>query len=940
MPPHALAELLLTLVARAQADAATTKVDEAAEATKVLDGILERVVAAQKVYAKFTQEQVDTIFEAVATAACMQRIQLAQMAFEDTGMGVMEDKVIKNQFASEFIYNKYRYERTCGLIHEDAANGFSQYAEPLGVIAGIIPTTNPTSTTIFKCLLALKTRNAIVVSPHPRAQRCTAAAAKICHDAAVQAGAPENIIAWIENPARALSTALMSHKRVNLILATGGPGMVKAAHMSGNPAIGVGPGNCPALIDETADIPMAVASIIMSKTFDNGMICASEQTVIAHDRVYDQVKREFMSRGCHFVTPEEKAKLDQVLLVNGLPNAKLVGQKAATIVSLAGLKDTIPADTPVLLAEISEVGPQEPWSLEKLCPTLGMLRASSFEAGVDLALRCAQHGLGHTASLFTHPQNSDRIAHLSGVMPCSRILTNCPSAHGGIGDIYNFVMAPSLTLGCGSWGGNSVSENIGPKHLLNIKTVAERRENMLWMQLPPRIYFKYGCLGAALTSELRNKKRALVVTDLALFNLGFSVKVTGPLSKLGVLCETFYDAEAEPSLDTVHRGLERMRLFKPDVIVGLGGGSSMDTAKFMWLFYEFPEYESKVDQLTARFIRKRILSLPRPATKKCQLVCIPTTSGTGSEVTPFAIVADKRSNTRCSIMDYALVPDIAISDPELTLTVPRSLVASCGFDVLSHAVEAFTSTFSTPFTAGYCMQAIDMVFAFLERSYANGGKDQEAREAVHYASTLAGIAYGNSFLGLCHSCSHKLCGRYHIPHGTANALVLSYVIYYNSTDAPTKFVPFPQYQYPMAKERYCQIAHLLHLGDDKTADGRVMALIGAIEELKARVGIPASIRDYGVDEAEFLADVDQLALQAFDDQCTGTNPRYPLVSEIKAVLLDAYYGTLAPAVPSCKLGGIAAGSHITRELSKISAGQHQHSAAVFPSVSPLPVPVM
>eukprot|EP00727_Mastigamoeba_balamuthi_P005024 m51a1_g1452 putative acetaldehyde dehydrogenase (921) ;mRNA; f:176493-182399 len=893
--------------------------DEAAAAISAMDPILERVVAAQRVYATFNQQQVDAIFEAVAMAACVPRIPLAQMAVEDTGMGVMEDKVIKNQFASEFIYNKYRFERTCGLIHEDVPNGFSQYAEPLGVIAGIVPTTNPTSTTIFKSLLALKTRNAIVFSPHPRAKRCTIAAAKICLDAAVKAGAPENIIAWIENPTIALSSALMGHRLVNLILATGGPAMVKSAYRSGNPAIGVGPGNCPALIDETADIPMAVASLIMSKTFDNGMICASEQTVIVHDRVYDQVKREFMSRGCHFVTPAQKAQLDKFILVNGLPNAKIVGQKAATIISLAGLHDTIPADTPVLLAEISEVGPKEPWSLEKLCPSLGMFRVRTFEAGVELALRCVQYGLGHTASLYTHPQNVDRIAYVSSVMPCSRILTNCPSAHGGIGDIYNFVMAPSLTLGCGSWGGNSVSENIGPKHLLNLKTVAERRENMLWMQLPPRVYFKFGCLATALTTELNKKKRALVVTDTPLFNLGFANRVTEPLAKLGIQCETFYDVEPDPSFDTVSKGLERMKQFKPDVLVAIGGGSPMDAAKIMWLFYEFPQYADKIEYLCARFmdIRKRIFSLPKPTSKKCQLVCIPTTSGTGSEVTPFAVITNKKENIKYPIADYTLVPDIAVCDPELTLSVPRGLIAACGLDVLTHAIEAMTSTFATPFTSGYCMQAIEMVFKYLERSYVNGGKDQEAREAVHHAATLAGIAFANAFLGLCHSCAHKLGSMYHIPHGTANALVLPYVIYYNSTDAPTKFVPFPQYQYPMAKGRYCQIARLLHLGQGLDENGQVMALIGAIEELKAKVNIPGSIREYGVDEAEFLAKADELSLLAFDDQCTGTNPRYPLVSEIKAVLLDAYYGTLSPKSTE-GLGN----TRIKRQLSKLAPTHH------------------
>eukprot|EP00727_Mastigamoeba_balamuthi_P009645 m51a1_g5302 putative acetaldehyde dehydrogenase (899) ;mRNA; r:254553-257653 len=882
--------------------------DEAAQATAHMDTILEKVVAAQKIYATYTQEQVDKIFEAVAMAACMQRIPLAQMAVEDTGMGVMEDKVIKNQFASEFIYNKYKYEKTCGLVKSDPANGFSQYAEPLGVIAGIVPTTNPTSTVFFKALISLKTRNAIVFSPHPRAKRCTIAAAQICLDAAVKAGAPANIISWIDQPSIALSAALMSHRLVNLILATGGPGMVKAAYKSGNPAIGVGAGNCPALIDETADIKMAVASIIMSKTFDNGMICASEQTVVVHEKVYDEVKREFQTRGCHFVTPAEKAELDKIILVNGLPNAKIVGQKAATIIDIAGLKDKIPADTPVLLAEISKVGREEPWSLEKLCPTLGMFKVPSFEAGVDLALQAVQFGRGHTSSLFTHPQNRDRIHYLSERMPCSRIICNCPSAHGGIGDVYNFVMAPALTLGCGSWGSNSVSENIGPKHLLNLKAVAERRENMLWMQLPPRVYFKFGCTHTALTGELRGKKRALVCTQEPLFSQGLAKRVSDSLESVGVLSEIFYDIEDAPSMETVRRGLARARLFKPDVIIAIGGSPAIDVAKLVRVFYEFPEYETRTAELSARFmdVRKRICSLPRLENPKTRLVCIPTTSGSGAEVSPFAGVEG------CCVTDAAAVPDVAVADPELTLTVPRATVATCGLEVLAQALEAFTSTFSTPFTAGYCLQAADMVFKYLERSYVNGGKDQEAREGVHYAATLAGIAMSNSFLGLAHACAHQLAAAFHIPAGTACALVLPYVVYYNSSDAPSKFVPFPQYQYPQAKERYAQIAHMLHLGTGLDENAKVLSLIDAIDGLKSKVGLPLSIQEYGVPEPEFLAKVDAVALASFDDQCTGTNPRYPLVSEIKNILLDAYYGTLSPKNPN-RMQNL----HITRELSKL-----------------------
>eukprot|EP01107_Rhizomastix_libera_P012626 TRINITY_DN320_c0_g1_i2.p1 TRINITY_DN320_c0_g1~~TRINITY_DN320_c0_g1_i2.p1 ORF type:complete len:942 (+),score=292.34 TRINITY_DN320_c0_g1_i2:89-2827(+) len=862
--------------------------DEAA----LLDEHLLKVKEAQKIYANYTQEQVDRIFESVALALCMHRVPLAKVAAEETGMGVVEDKVIKNNFASEFVLNKYRHTQTCGVMSQDKPNGYTVMAEPLGVIAGIIPTTNPTSTVIFKTLLALKTRNGIFFSPHPRAKKCTCYTAKLCLEAAVKAGAPENIIGWIAEPTIELSQRLMAHKNISLILATGGPGMVKSAYQSGNPAIGVGPGNCCSVIDETADVEMAVASLITSKTFDNGMICASEQSIVVHKDVYEKVKAEFKKRGCLICTEEEKKKLEGILLLpNLLPNPKVVGQSAAKILKMAGF-DTNP-ETRVIIGECTVNG--EPWSLEKLCPTLGMFKAESFDDAVEQSFANVSHnGLGHSSVLFTHPQNKERIDKYAHKMPTGRIMINCPSALGGIGDVYNFMLEPSLTLGCGSWGGNSVSENLAPKHLLNYKSVVERRENMLWLQIPKRLYFKYGCTHVALTSELRGKQRCLIVTDKIIHELGFSNRIINSLASIGVKTEVFYDVEPDPSFDMIYKGLNHVRLFKPDVIIGLGGGSPIDAAKIMWLFYEHPEYENKLEQLCARFmdIRKRIYQLPTNDIKKCQLICIPTTSGTGSEVTPFAVITDKRDDIKYPIADYALTPDMAICDPELCLTMPRGMVAATGLDVLTHAIESYVSTLATPFTMGYSIQSVQMTCGFIERSFINGGKDQEARENMHYAATMAGIAFANAFLGVCHSCAHKLGSAFHIPHGIANALMLPHVIMYNAADAPNKYAAFPQYTHAQAKERYAAIADCINLAPGKSLDEKVTALINKVQELRKNLNVPSSIQAWGVPEKEFLEKLDEISEQAFDDQCTGSNPRYPLISEVKALYLDAYYGQL------------------------------------------------
>lgn len=852
-----------------------------------LEELIKLVKAAQEKYATYTQEQVDQIFKKAALAANSARIPLAKLAVEETGMGVIEDKVIKNHFASEIIYNKYKGEKTCGVIEQDKSFGFQKIAEPVGILAGIVPTTNPTSTAIFKALISLKTRNAIIFSPHPRAKDCTTLAAKIVLEAAVKAGAPENIIGWIDNPTLELSQALMQHPDIKLILATGGPGMVKAAYSSGHPSLGVGAGNTPALIDATAEVKMAVSSIIISKTFDNGMICASEQSVIVEDSIYDTVREEFIARGAYILNTEETDKVKQLILKNGRLNADIVGQSVKHIGEMAGI--AIPDTSRVIIAEVEKIGIDEPFSYEKLSPILAMYRAANFEQAVSMAERLVQFGgKGHTAVLYTEPANTDHIKRFEDQVETARVLINTPASQGAIGDLYNFRLDPSLTLGCGSWGGNSISENVEPKHLLNIKTVAERRENMLWFRVPPKVYFRYGALPIAIR-ELVGKKRAFIITDQPIYELGMTKDLENVLEEIEVKYNIFYDVEPDPSLDTVNRGLEMIRTFEPDVIIAIGGGSPMDAAKIMWLMYEHPEIE--FEGLAMRFmdIRKRVYELP-PLGEKAIMVAIPTTSGTGSEVTPFAVVTDKRNNIKYPLADYALTPTMAIVDPNLVLNMPKSLTAFGGIDALTHAVEAYVSVLASEFTNGLALEAIRLIFKYLPSAYENGGSDPKAREKMHYASTMAGMAFANGFLGICHSLAHQLGAAFHVPHGLANALMISHVIRYNATDAPFKQATFSQYKYPDAKWRYSIIADYLKLGGD-SEDEKVDLLIQAIDELKTKVGIPKSLREViKVTEAEYLAKLDEIADQAFDDQCTGANPRYPLISDLKQLYLDAYYG--------------------------------------------------
>lgn len=861
-----------------------------AQAITALDALIERTRAAQRRYAEFTQEKVDEIFRRAAMAANSARIGLARLAVNETRMGQLEDKVIKNHFAAEFVFNKYKDARTCGVIEEDPTYGIRKIAEPIGLIAAIIPTTNPTSTAIFKSLLALKTRNAIIFAPHPRARHCTIEAARVVRDAAVAAGAPEELIHWIEEPTVELTQHLMAHEAVGLILATGGPGMVKAAYSSGKPAIGVGAGNTPAVIDESADVKMAANSILMSKTFDNGMICASEQSVVVVDAVYEAVRQEFIDRGAVFLDEHEKKRVAETIVVNGKLNAKIVGQPAAEIARMAGV--TVPADAKVLIAEVEEVGPQEPFSYEKLSPVLAKYGVADFAAAMDKAVELAEFGgIGHTSVLYTHPRNQARIAAFGERLKTGRVLVNMPSSQGAIGDIYNFRLEPSLTLGCGSWGGNSVSENVGVRHLLNIKTVAERRENMLWFQVPSQIYFKYGCLPIAL-EQLRGRKRAMIVTDEPLLDLGYVDRVTSVLEEMGMEHEVFYQVEPDPSLTTVQRGLDVLNRFKPDVIVALGGGSPIDAAKIMWLLYENPSV--KFEELALRFmdIRKRICAFPKIG-RKAMMVAIPTTSGTGSEVTPFAVITDDRNGMKYPIADYELTPDMAIVDPELVLSMPKSLTAASGIDALVHAIEAMVSVVSTEYSNAQALEAIRLIFKYLPDSYRDGGANLRAREKVHNAGTLAGMAFANAFLGLCHSMAHKLGAAFHLPHGVANALLIPHVIRYNASDAPRKQATFPQYTHPDAKARYARIADHLGLGGT-TLDEKVEKLIAAIEELKRTLDIPASIEAAGVDRAGFHARLDELAEMAFDDQCTVANPRYPLIDEIRDLYVRAYAGTIAP----------------------------------------------
>ena len=853
-----------------------------------LNALIERVGQAQKVLATYSQEQVDKIFEAMAIAANANRIPLAKMAVEETGMGVVEDKVIKNHFAAEEIYNKYRHTKTCGVLEHDETNGLTRIAEPLGIIAGVIPTTNPTSTTIFKSLIALKTRNGIIFSPHPRAKKCTVHTAKLMLEAAVKAGAPEGIIGWIEEPSIELTQHLMSHKGINLILATGGPGMVKSAYSSGNPALGVGAGNTPAIIDETADIKMAVSSILMSKTFDNGMICASEQSVIVHKDIYDEVRKEFEYRGAYLLDKKEKEKVAKTIVIDGKLNAKIVGQPAAKIAEMAGLK--VPADAKVLIGEASKIGSEEEFSYEKLSPVLAMYKADDFNQAVDMARDLVNFaGPGHTSVLYTANQNADRIKHFSEVVETGRMLVNTPSSQGGIGDLYNFRLDPSLTLGCGSWGGNAASENIGVKHLMNIKNVAERRENMLWFRVPPKIYFKRGAVGFALR-ELCGRKKALIITDKPLFQLGYTKKITDVLEEMGIAFQIFSEVAPDPDTDTVNRALVMARNFDPDAIIALGGGSPMDAAKIVWLMYEHPEV--KFDDLAMRFmdIRKRVCMFPELGSK-AYMVAIPTTSGTGSEVTPFAVITDSATHIKYPIADYALSPNMAIIDPDLVLTMPKGLAAASGIDSLTHALEALASILATPFTDGIAYEAIRLIFDNLALSVNDGPNNPIARENMHYAATMAGMAFAQAFLGVCHSMAHKLGSAYNIPHGIANALLISQVVKFNSNDRPTKQGTFSQYHYPEGKRRYAKVAEFLNLGG-KNDDEKVANLIKEIEKLKKSINIPASIKDWGVDEKVFLDNLDNLSELAFDDQCTGANPAYPLISEIKQMYLDAYYGRL------------------------------------------------
>ncbi len=848
---------------------------------------LAQVRRAQAKYALYSQEQVDAIFRAAALAANNRRIPLAKMAVEETGMGVVEDKVIKNHYASEYIYNTYRDTKTCGVIEEDKAYGVKKVAEPIGVIAAVIPTTNPTSTAIFKTLIALKTRNAVIISPHPRAKKSTIAAAKVVLEAAVKAGAPEDIIGWIDVPSLELTNTLM--READIILATGGPGMVKAAYSSGKPALGVGAGNTPAIIDDTADILLAVNSIIHSKTFDNGMICASEQSVIVLDSVYEQVRKEFEYRGCYILSPEETEKVRKTIIINGALNAKIVGQKAHTIAALAGVD--VPEKTKILIGEVESVELEEEFAHEKLSPVLAMYRAKDIEDAFAKAEHLiADGGYGHTSSIYLNAvTEQDKLAEFRERMKTCRILVNTPSSQGGIGDLYNFKLTPSLTLGCGSWGGNSVSENVGVKHLLNIKTVAERRENMLWFRAPEKVYFKRGCLPVAL-SELgaMGKKRAFIVTDSFLFRNGYTKPITDKLEEMGVQYTTFSNVAPDPSLASALEGAEQMKHFEPDVIIALGGGSAMDAGKIMWVLYEHPEADFL--DMAMRFvdIRKRIYTFPKMG-EKAYFVAISTSAGTGSEVTPFAVITDERSGVKYPLADYELLPNMAIIDTDYHMSAPKGLTAASGIDAVSHVLEAYASVMATDYTDGIGLRALKMIFEYLPRAYDDGPNDPVAREKMANAATMAGMAFANAFLGVCHSMAHKLGAFHHIPHGIANALMLDHVMRFNAAEVPTKMGTFSQYDHPHTLARYCEVADYLGITGG-TDEEKLENLIKAIDELKERVGIKPTIKDYGIDEQDFLDRLDEMCEQAFDDQCTGANPRYPLISEIKQMYLNAYYG--------------------------------------------------
>lgn len=853
-----------------------------------LQEMLKRVRAAQKKFATYTQEQVDKIFYEAAMAANKARIPLAKMAVAETGMGVVEDKVIKNNYAAEYIYNAYKNTKTCGVLEEDDGFGYMKIAEPIGVIAAVIPTTNPTSTAIFKALLALKTRNGLIFSPHPRAKNCTIAAGKLVLEAAVKAGAPEDIIGWIDEPSVPLSNFIM--KEADIILATGGPGMVKAAYSSGKPAVGVGAGNTPAIIDASANIELAVNSILLSKTFDNGMICASEQSCIVDKKIYDKVKKEFIKRGAYFLKDDEIDKVRKTILINGALNAKIVGQSAYNIAKLAGVE--VPESAKVLIGEVESVEIEEEFAHEKLSPVLAMYKSENFDDAVAKAEKLiADGGYGHTSSVYLDEHTEEeKLRKFYASMKTCRVLVNTPSSQGGIGDLYNFKLAPSLTLGCGSWGGNSVSENVGVKHLINIKTVAKRRENMLWFRAPEKVYFKRGSLKVAL-DELKavmGKKRAFIVTDKFLYENGYTKNITDKLEEMDIAYEVFSSVTPDPTLTCAKEGAKIMTAFKPDVIISVGGGSPMDAGKIMWVMYEHPEIE--FEDLAMRFmdIRKRVYTFPKMG-EKAYFIAIPTTAGTGSEVTPFAVITDDSTGTKYPLADYQLMPNMAIIDADLMRNIPRGLTSASGIDALTHALEAIASMMATDYTDGLALKAIKLIFEYLPRAYELGKDDMEARERMANASTLAGMAFANAFLGVCHSMAHKLGAYFHIPHGVANALMIDEVIRFNASEAPAKMGTFPQYAFPNCKRRYAEIAENLGLGG-KTDDEKIEKLIAKIDELKSIIKLPRTIQEFGVDEKEFLERLDQMTEDAFDDQCTGANPRYPLMKEIKQMYLNAYYG--------------------------------------------------
>ena len=861
---------------------------ETVDSIESLQNNITRVRKAQEEFSKFSQEKVDEIFKAAAIAANQARIPLAQMAVKETGMGVVEDKIIKNHYAAEYIYKKYKNEKTCGVVEEDNYYGIKKVLEPIGIIGAVIPTTNPTSTAIFKTLICLKTRNGIIISPHPRAKASTIAAAKVVLEAAVKAGAPEGIIGWIDVPSLELTNTLM--QSVDTILATGGPGMVKSAYSSGKPALGVGAGNTPAIIDESADVILAVNSIIHSKTFDNGMICASEQSVIVLDKVYEAVKAEFAKRGCYILNSEEIEKVRKTIIINGALNAKIVGQSAYNIAKLAGVE--VPETAKILIGEVESVDLSEEFAHEKLSPVLAMYKAKDFEDALAKAKQLiADGGLGHTSSLYINTlTQKEKIEEFYSNMKTCRVLINTPSSQGGIGDLYNFKLAPSLTLGCGSWGGNSVSENVGIKHLLNIKTVAERRENMLWFRAPEKVYIKRGCLPVAL-EELKNvmdKKKVFIVTDTFLFENGYTKPITDKLDELGIAHTTFSNVAPDPTLACAIEGTRAMNEFKPDAIIAVGGGSAMDAGKIMWVMYEHPEVDFLDMAMRFMDIRKRVYTFPKMG-EKAYFIAVPTSAGTGSEVTPFAVITDEKTGTKYPLADYELLPKMAIVDCNMMMNAPKGLTSASGIDAVTHCLEAYASMMATEYTDGLAIESLKNIFKYLPRAYENGANDPEAREKMANAATMAGMAFANAFLGVCHSMSHKLGAFHHIPHGIANALMINYVLRFNSAEVPTKMGTFPQYDHPHTLRRYAEVAEALGFGGANDEES-LNNLIKAIDELKEKIGIKKNIKDYGIDEKDFLDRLDEMSEQAFDDQCTGANPRYPLISEIKDMYLKAYYG--------------------------------------------------